>query len=78
MQVEIIGTDGKVHYRRPHDHKDVAEALVCLGYSVFCPGVAMEVLNKLPVMDGRAYPMVIDSTGLRIYAPGSEPCEMVK
>lgn len=34
MQLEIIGTDGKVHYTRPHDHPDVWEALNTLGYSV--------------------------------------------
>ena len=34
MQVEILGPDGKVHYRRPHDHPDVWEALKTPGYSV--------------------------------------------
>lgn len=34
MKVEIIGTDGKVHYTRPHDHPDVLEALNTPGYSV--------------------------------------------
>jgi len=34
MQLEIIGTDGKVHYTRPHDHPDVWEALNTPGYSV--------------------------------------------
>jgi hypothetical protein len=34
MQLEIIGTDGTVHYTRPHDHPDVWEALNTPGYSV--------------------------------------------
>jgi hypothetical protein len=34
MQIEIIGTDGTVHYTRPHDHPDVWEALNTAGYSV--------------------------------------------
>lgn len=32
--VEIIGPDGKVHYRRPWNDKDVQEAFNTLGYSV--------------------------------------------
>lgn len=31
---EIIGPDGKVHYRRPPDHPDVEEARRTAGYSV--------------------------------------------
>lgn len=34
MQLEIVGTDGTVHYTRPHDHPDVWEALNTPGYSV--------------------------------------------
>jgi hypothetical protein len=34
MNVEIIGPDGKVHYRRHHEHPDVLEALRTPGYSV--------------------------------------------
>lgn len=32
--VEIIGPDGKVHYRRPVDHPDVREAQSTPGYTV--------------------------------------------
>jgi hypothetical protein len=31
---EIVGPDGKVHYRRPPSHADVAEAERTPGYSV--------------------------------------------
>ena len=34
MQVEILGVDNKVHYRRPHDHPDVVEAMNTEGYAV--------------------------------------------
>ena len=34
MQVDILGPDNKVHYRREHDHPDVLEALKTPGYSV--------------------------------------------
>ena len=34
MQVEIINPQGKVAYRRPHDHPDVMEAMNTPGYSV--------------------------------------------
>jgi hypothetical protein len=33
-QVEIIGPDGKVHYRRPAGHPDIEEAKRTPGYSV--------------------------------------------
>lgn len=32
--MEIVGPDGKVHYRRPDGHPDIAEALSTPGYSV--------------------------------------------
>lgn len=32
--VEIIGPDGKVHYRRPPCHADVTEAMRTPGYAV--------------------------------------------
>ena len=36
-QVEIIGPDGTVHYRRPEGHPMIEEALSRPGYSVrFC------------------------------------------
>jgi len=31
---EIVGPDGKVRYRRPEGHKDIAEAVITEGYSV--------------------------------------------
>ncbi len=34
MEVEILGPEGNVHYRRPHDHKDVREAFGAVAYSV--------------------------------------------
>lgn len=34
MQVEILDPQGRVSYRRPHDHPDVMEALSTPGYSV--------------------------------------------
>ena len=34
MTAEIIGPDGKVHYRRPVDHPDIDEALDTPGYGV--------------------------------------------
>ena len=34
MMAEIIGPDGRAHYRRPVDHIDVTEALVTPGYTV--------------------------------------------
>lgn len=54
MQIEIIGTDGKVHYRRPHtDHAAIVEALNTPGYSVRWPGCRdMAVLENLPKCDG--------------------------
>jgi hypothetical protein len=34
MQVDILGPDNKVHYRRPHDHPDIVEAMNTEGCSV--------------------------------------------
>jgi hypothetical protein len=69
MQVEIVNPQGIVSYRRPHGHPDVAEALRTRGYSVHCPKVGMPILEHLKCMDGVAYKVVVDPTGLTITTP---------
>ena len=41
-QVEIIGPSGVVHYRRPHTHPMLIEALNTQGYSLRCENCGLE------------------------------------
>lgn len=67
-QVEIIGPDGKVHYRRPHNHPDVSEALRTLGYSVRFPNMHMTLLEEIGCRDGVAYPVTLSADGMLVEA----------
>lgn len=65
-EAEIIGPDGDVHYRRPHDHKDIREALSTIGYSVRVPGRGMDILNDINLESSQSYAMSVDCNGILI------------
>jgi len=66
MEAEIIGTDGKVHYRRPHTHKDIGEALRTIGYSVKIKGGSFSLLDELPIDESHFYPVCLVGNTLMV------------
>ena len=66
MQIEILGPDNVVHYRRPHYHPMVLEALAACQYSVFYPGVCD--MSLLPTLPQGTYKIDMTEAGMRVHS----------
>ena len=77
MQVEIIGTDGKVHYTRPHEHPDVLEALKTPGYTVRGANERGEPPVRVQPVVSRRFPIMHGWQGGAVTRRDSIPWELI-
>ena len=74
MQVEILGPDGRVHYRREHDDPDMMEALNACEYSVFVPRGGWKLLSDFVFHQNSGwYECWMDSQGMRVFSSNRDP-----
>lgn len=66
MQIEILGPEGNVHYRRSHTDPMILEALNTCHYSVFFPGGKdFGILELLPQ---GTYRIEVTPEGMRVHS----------